>query len=69
MVNEPLRTLVQSQIDRRYNPTELFTLEQLSTTSNIKPAGGALRLEATEVQPAITPNGLALHITYRFVRG
>ena len=69
LLNDPLRNMVQSTIDRRYNPIELFTLEQLSTNTNIKPAGGALRLEATEVRPEITPNDLALHITYRFVRG
>lgn len=69
LLNDPLRNLVQSTIDRRYNPLELFTLEQLSTRTEIKPAGGALRLEAIDVQPQITPNELALHITYRFVRG
>jgi hypothetical protein len=69
LMNDPLRNMVQSTIDRRYNPIELFTLEQLSTNTNIKPAGGALRLEATDVRPEITPNELALHITYRFVRG
>jgi hypothetical protein len=69
MVNGPLLKMVQTTIDRRYNPVELFTLEQLSTRVNIQPAGGALRLEATDAQPEITPAGLALHISYRFVRG
>lgn len=69
LLNEPLRNLVQGTIDRRYNPLELFTLEQLSTRVNIKPAGGALRMEATDVRPEINPNELALHITFRFVRG
>ena len=69
MVNGSLLKMVQTTIDRRYNPVELFTLEQLSTRVNIQPAGGALRLEATDVQPEITPAGLALHISYRFVRG
>ena len=69
MLNGPLLKMVQSAIDNRYNPIELFTLEQLSTRANIKPAGGALRLEATDVRPEITPNELTLHITYRFVKG
>ncbi len=69
VLNDPLRNMVQSQIDRRYNPLELFTLEQLSTRAGIKPAGGALKLEATDVRPEISPDELALHITYRFVRG
>ena len=69
MLNGPLLKMVQNAIDSRYNPVELFTLEQLSTRANIKPAGGALRLEATDVRPEITPTELTLHITYRFVRG
>jgi hypothetical protein len=69
MLNGPLLKMVQNAIDSRYNPLELFTLEQLSTRANIKPAGGALRLEATDVRPEITPTELTLHITYRFVRG
>lgn len=68
LLNDPLRNIVQGTIDRRYNPIELFTLEQLSTNTNIKPAGGVLRLEAIDVQPEIAPAELALHITYRFVR-
>jgi hypothetical protein len=69
VLNGPLLTLVQNAIDRRYNPVELFTLDQLSTSVNIQPAGGALRLQATEVRPEITPAAIALHITYEFVRG
>ncbi len=69
MLNGPLLKMVQNAIDSRYNPIELFTLEQLSTSANIKPAGGALRLEATDVRPEITPTELTLHITYKFVRG
>src|SRR5713101_5726357 len=69
VLNGPLLTMVQGAIDRRYNPVELFTLEQLSTRVNIQPAGGALQLRATEVRPEITPGALTLHITYEFVRG
>jgi hypothetical protein len=69
LLNGPLLTMVQNAIDRRYNPVDLFTLEQLSTRVNIQPAGGALRLEATNIRPEITPAGFALHISYRFVRG
>ena len=68
MMNDAVMRMLQGTIDRRYNPIELFTLEQLSTRADIKPAGGALRLEATEVRPEITTE-LSLHITYRFVRG
>lgn len=69
VLNGPLLNMVQGTIDRRYNPVELFTLEQLSTRVNIQPAGGALQLRAKEIRPEITPSELTLHITYEFVRG
>jgi hypothetical protein len=69
VLNGPLLNMVQTAIDRRYNPVDLFTLDQLSTRVNIQPAGGALQLRATQVRPEITPGALTLHITYEFVRG
>jgi len=69
LASGPLLTMVQTAIDRRYNPVDLFTLEQLSTRVNIPPAKGALQLRAKEIQPEITPSALTLHITYEFVRG
>jgi len=69
MLNGPLLKMVQDTIDRRYNPVELFTLEQLSTRVNIQQAGGALRLQATDVRTEITPAAIALHIMYEFTRG
>ena len=69
LANGPLLNMVQTAIDRRYNPVDLFTLEQLSTTVNIQPAKGALRLRAKEIRPEITPAGLTLHIMYEFVKG
>ena len=69
VLNGPLLNMVQGTVDSRYNPVELFTLDQLSTRVNIQPAGGALRLRAKEIRPEITPSTLTLHITYEFVRG
>lgn len=69
ILNGPLLNMVQGTIDRRYNPVELFTLEQLSTRVNIQPAGGALRLQPTDVRTEITSAGVTLHITYEFGRG
>src|SRR6266403_5293153 len=69
LANGPLLNLVQTAIDRRYNPVDLFTLEQLSTSVNIQPAKGALQLRAKEIRPEITPAGLTLHIVYEFVKG
>lgn len=68
IANGPLLNMVQTSIDRRYNPVELLTLEQLSSTVNVQPAGGALRLRARDVRPEITPTALTLHISYEFVR-
>jgi len=69
IANGPLLNMVQTAIDRRYNPVDLFTLEQLSTTVNIQPAKGALRLRAKEIRPEITSSALMLHVTYEFVKG
>jgi hypothetical protein len=69
VANGPLLTMVQTTIDRRYNPVDLFTVDQLSTSVNIQPAKGALRLRAREIRTEITPNALTLHITYEFIRG
>ena len=69
IANGPLVNMVQTAIDRRYNPVDLFTLDQLSTSVNIQPAKGALKLRAREIRPEITPAGLTLHITYEFVKG
>jgi hypothetical protein len=69
MLNRPLLGMVQGTIDRKYNPVELFTLEKLSTRVDIQPAGGALKLEATDVRVEVAPNIVTLHIFYQFVRG
>ncbi|MDX6499659.1 MAG: hypothetical protein QOG23_2919 [Blastocatellia bacterium] len=68
IANGPLLTMVQTAIDRRYNPVDLFTVEQLSTSVNIQPAKGALKLRAREIRTEITPNALTLHIMYEFVK-
>lgn len=69
IANGPLLNMVQTAIDRRYNPVDLFTLDQLSTTVNIQPAKGALKLRAKEIRPEITPSALMLHVIYEFVKG
>src|SRR5712672_2404412 len=62
VANGPLLNMVQTAIDRRYNPVDLFTLDQLSTSVNIQPAKGALKLRAREIRTEITPSALNLHI-------
>jgi hypothetical protein len=69
MLNGPLLSMVQTAIDSRYNPVEVFTLEKLSTRLEIQPAGGALQLRARDIRTEVTPSGITLHITYEFVKG
>lgn len=69
VLSGPLLGMVQGTIDRKYNPVELFTLEKLSTRVDIQPAGGSLRLQATDVRVEVAPNIVTVHIFYQFVRG
>jgi hypothetical protein len=69
LANGALVNMVQTAIDRRYNPVDLITLEQLSTRVNIQPAKGALQLRAKDMRVEVTPAGLTLHVTYEFVKG
>lgn len=69
IANGPLLNMVQMAIDRRYNPVDLFTLDQLSARVNVPPAKGALQLRATEIRSELSSSALTLHITYEFVRG
>jgi hypothetical protein len=69
LANGALVNMVQTAIDRRYNPVDLITLEQLSTRVNIQPAKGALQLRAKDMRVEVTPAGLTLHINYEFIKG
>lgn len=69
LANGALVNMVQTAIDRRYNPVDLITLEQLSTRVNIQPAKGALQLRAKDMKVEINPAGLTLHVTYEFIKG
>lgn len=68
MANTAVLGLVQTAIDKRFNPIEVLRAEQLSAVVSIKPAGGSLRLRAREVRPEIIAGALRLHIFYDFVR-
>ena len=59
--------LAQSAIDSRINPLKILRPEQLSSVVPIAPAGGSLRLRATEVRPEIVPGLVHLRITYEFL--
>ncbi len=63
-----LISLVQSSIDKKFNPYELFKAEQVSPVVQIKAASGALRLRAREMRPEIISGALRLQIIYEFVR-
>ena len=61
-----LTKIVQSEIDKRINPLELFRIDQLSARLPVAPAKGALRLRARDLTPEIAPGLLLLHVTYEF---
>lgn len=59
--------LVQAALDSRINPLQILRPEQISSVVPIAPAGGSLRLRATEIKPEIVPGAIRLHITYEFL--
>ena len=67
LANGSLVKIVQSAIDKRINPLELLKLDQLSARVPVPPAGGTLRLRATDVRPEIVPGSLHVHVTYEFL--
>lgn len=68
LANNIVAGMVQSSIDRRFNPYELFRAEQLSPVIPIKAAGGSLRLRATTMRPEIVPGALRITVVYDFER-
>ncbi len=67
LANGSLVKIVQSAIDARINPLELFKLEQLSGRVPVAAAQGALRLRAKDMQPEIVPGLLHVHVMYEFL--
>ena len=67
MAQGSILKLVQAAIDSRINPLKLLRPEQLSSVVPVAPAGGSLRLRATEVKPEIVSGALQLRITYEFL--
>jgi hypothetical protein len=67
LATSSLVKLVQSAVDQRINPLELFKLDQLSARLPIAPAGGALRVRAKEVRPEVVPGFLHVHVNYEFL--
>ena len=67
MAQGSILKLVQAAIDSRINPLKLLRPEQLSSVVPVAPAGGSLRLRATEVRPEIVSGALQLRISYEFL--
>ena len=67
MAQGSILKLVQAAIDNRINPLKLLRPEQVSSVVPVAPAGGSLRLRATEVKPEIVSGALQLRITYEFL--
>lgn len=59
--------LVQAALDSRINPLKILRPEQISSVVPVAPAGGSLRLRASEVKPEIVPGAVHLHITFQFL--
>ncbi len=68
LANGVVVNLVQSTIDKRFNPYELFKTDQLSPIVPIKAAGGSLRLRAREMRPEVIPGAVRIHVFYEFER-
>ena len=67
LVKGSLVKLVQAALDSRINPLKILRPDQISSVVPIAPAGGSLRLRATEIKPEIVPGAIRLHITYEFL--
>lgn len=63
-----VKGLVQSAVDKRVNPIEVFQAAQLSPRVPVTSASGALRLHLRDVRPEIIQNELRLHLFYEFAR-
>lgn len=67
MAQGSIAKLVQAALDSRINPLKILRPEQLSSMVPVAPAGGSLRLRATEIKPEIISGALQLRITYEFL--
>lgn len=67
LAQSSIAKLVQAAIDSRINPLKILRPEQLSSVVPVAPAGGSLRLRASEIKPEILPGALQLRITYEFL--
>ncbi len=59
--------MVQSSIDKKVNPIEIFRMEKLSFPIPVQNAGG-LRMKATGVRHDIENGALRIHIAYEFTK-
>jgi hypothetical protein len=57
--------MVQSSIDKRVNPIEIFRLEKLSFSLPMQNNGG-MRMRATSVRHEVTNSALNIHVAYEF---
>ena len=60
--------MVQSSIDRKINPIELFKLDKLSFQLPVQKSG-ELRMRAVGVRHEVLDQELRMHIAYEFTRG
>jgi hypothetical protein len=60
--------MVQSSIDRKINPIEIFKLDKLSFQLPVQNSG-ELRMRAVGIRHEIAEGALRIHVAYEFTRG
>ena len=68
MGSTAIAKLLQSSIDKRLNPIEIFPLDKLSFGIPI-PSTGTLRMRAVGIRHEVSNGVLNLRITYEFTKG
>ncbi|MBA3634339.1 MAG: hypothetical protein H0W58_16245 [Acidobacteria bacterium] len=63
-----LTRLVQSSIDRKINPIEIFQTDKLSFLIPIQNAGGSLQMKAVGVRHELGISVLNVYIAYQFIK-
>lgn len=63
-----LTRLVQSSIDRKINPVEIFQTDKLSFLVPIQTAGGSLQMKAVGFRHEVGSGVLNVYIAYQFIK-
>lgn len=64
-----LSRVVQNAIDKRVNPIEILSAEQLSFVVPMRNSNGSLKMKSVAVRPEIKNNVLNVRVAYEFSKG